>query len=1184
MAHPTRRLPVPPRFPLLATLLISALVSCGGNGTPPGGGSQTPPDQTKPGPGNPAVKPGQTEFTTDEAGAGQNGKGGRESATSAPGQAPAPSAGAANPTAPPADAAAPGGRVANVEEGDIYRVDKNRLFYLNTYRGFLIYDLNDPKNPQRVARLPVFGYPVEMYVAGNTVYALLRDALYLTQVNGQPQFERHNVSQLVSIDITDLSNPKVLKTIDIRGNLREGVSRKLDNTIYVVSYVPQSYSWGWRPDPTQQKEQAWVYSFNVADPKAMQKVGEHKIFEGGSVREDDGKGNYYDRYFSDVYISATANALMVAENWNASASSVGTSPNKNGYGGCGSYSSTQQVHVSLIDISDPTGVIKPHVDFWTGGRITDQFKMTYVFDAVAKTGTFFGILGRQVWSAQNCQGTSYMKNTLESWDVSVPKQPVRLDTLDFGKTRETVRGSAFDTTRKVAYAITAQQIDPLFALDISNPRDLRVLSEIDGLSGDMTVFRLVGDQQFLLGVGRDNSDACAGFQDTTQGWRSAKVAVSLIDVKDLSKIRLVQRQCVAVKNADWIGSDVNNDMDQAHKMLGMHADGTLNVLTVPVYYSKRVENPGNPNAWWWYSWETAVGLMSWDLSRYDASKPAAQQTVIQNHGTFVHPHGEVRRSIVFSHESGTVKRRMMVNLSDTHVSVADLDDLTNPQLQSVIEVAPYYNQIYRFGDYLVEQVQGKPQSWGNPAQDVMTFRVKKAGGDLDSAVSLKSFDIGQIFRVLKHKDSLVLFRQLQDPRSNPQTGQYFPPTTEALVVDMRNPAEPRLAGKVAVPTVAVPYYRYWCGVDAYWGGFWFDQEPSFAMTDRGFAFYASEWLYDNNQGQGQLRNKLVFLDVRNPDAPLASEAVLPATDEWGAFGVVADPVEPSGFFISRRKQVGEVKTSDGGTFTQYRYYAQRWEPEGDKWVARHDINIPGRLIRTWKSGAGDRMFLSQDTTYRTGMEGMNKVWYSDYRLSLLRQVTVASKPAAELLDSTKLTDLYPSGLLIQGDKLLLNARPQKNYFYGFGYAGGGVAVPAAASSPAGGAVAAPAPLPSWESTSDHLMIIDMSANKLAIAYDKPTRMFNVQLMGVHQGQLYVNLMGGNNYSYYDKGGVAGGDGILVVDVSNPAAPAGVRFLRTLGFASHIEFFGNDVYVAAGHFGLFHLNLGDPPSLPEEPQM
>jgi hypothetical protein len=1175
MAHSSRKTP----FLILAALFLA---SCGGSGSGEAPGGNTPPTGTdqKPGPGNPMAKPGQTDFTTDEAGSAGN-KGGRASAEGAPGAGNSvPTAGAPPPSAPspmvPADSAAPAGRVANVEEGDIYRIDKNRLFYLNTYRGFLIYDLTDPKKPARVARLPVYGYPVEMYIAGNTVYALLRDALYLTQVGHQPQFERHNVSQLVSIDITDLANPKVLKTIDIKGKLREGVSRKVENTIYVVSYIPQSYAWGWRPDPSTQKEQAWVYSFNVANPLDVQKVGEHKVFEGGSVSINDQKGNYYDRHFGEVFISATSNALMVAENWNVSASSVGGGAGPRS--GCGSYNSTQQVHVSLIDISDPTGVIKPHVDFWTAGRITDQFKMTYVADPATKTGTFFGIIGRQVWSSAGCQGSFYTQNTIESWDVSVPMRPQLLDTLNFGDPRETVRGTTFDSDRKVAYAITAEQIDPLYAIDIANPRDLKVRSEIKGLSGDMTVFRLVGDKKFLLGIGRDTSETCKGYQDGNAGWRATKVAVSIIDVNDLDKIRLVQRQCVVVKNADWIGSDVLNDLDQAHKMLGMHADGTLNVLTVPVYYSKRVENP-TQNDWWWYRWETAVGLMSWDLTRYDVTKDSALQNVIQPHGTFVHPHGEVRRSIVFNHEAGAAKRRMMVNLSDTHVSVADLGDLADPKLESVIEVAPFYNQIYRFGDYIVEQVQSKPQAWGSPSQDVMTFRVKKAGGDLDGAAAIKEFDIGQIFRVLKHDDSLVLFRQIQNPQVGSK-GEYVPPTTEALILDLRNPVEPRLAGRVKVPTVSVPYYRYWCGMGAYWGGFWFDQETNFAMTKRGLAFYVTEYRYENNQST--YVQKLVFLDVRNPDAPTVSEAALPASDEWGAFGVVADPVDPNGFYITRRKKVEEVKTMEGAIFTRYRYYAQRWEPDAEKWAMKYEVNTPGRLVRTWKSGAGDRMFLAQDTTYRTQMEGENRVWFADHRLSLLRQVMLATGPAAELLGTMKLTDLYPSALLVEGDKLLMNARPQKNYFYGFGYGGGAVATPGVAVSPGG--VAVPAELPSWETTSDRLIIVDTSQNRLDIAYDKATRMYNVQLMGTHQGKLFVNLMGTGGYSYYDRGAVGGGDGILVIDVSKPAAPEGVRFLRTLGYASHIEFFGDDVYVAAGHFGLFHMSLAAPPALPEEPTM
>jgi len=82
-------------------------------------------------------------------------------------------------------------------------IDNDRLFY-SIHRGLRIYDLTDPKNPKQVRPLPVYGYPIEMFVAGNTrVTTLLSDALYLTEVNAKLQFDRPLCSsQLVAIDVT----------------------------------------------------------------------------------------------------------------------------------------------------------------------------------------------------------------------------------------------------------------------------------------------------------------------------------------------------------------------------------------------------------------------------------------------------------------------------------------------------------------------------------------------------------------------------------------------------------------------------------------------------------------------------------------------------------------------------------------------------------------------------------------------------------------------------------------------------------------------------------------------------------------------------------------------------------------------------------------------------------------------
>lgn len=1055
------------------------------------------------------------------------------------------------PVADAGKAAAPAGRVADVQEADIYRIDNDHLFYLNTYRGFLIYDVADPKNPQRMSRLPVYGYPVEMFVSGTTVYALLQNALYLTEVNGKLQFERHYVSQLVAIDVSDLHNPRVIKSVDIVGELREGVSRKIDDTIYVVSYISQSYYWGWGyTHPSgQQKEQAWVYSFDVSNPAAPKVVGQLQVFEGGSVQVSDPQGAFsYSKNFSGVTISATSNALMVAENWYIYGYT--SSVSKDGYYGCGSYDNQQQSVVSLIDVSDPKGSIRRHTHFETQGSVADQFKMTYVSDEATKTGTFYGIFQRQEWSGTDCMGTSYVSNALESWDVTDGDNPARLASLNFGKPNETVRGSTFDTNRNVVYAITAQNMDPLYAISFADRKNLKVLSAVDGLSGNMSVFRLVGDNKFLLGIGQDTSSTCSGFQGTEQR-QATNIAVSLIDVRDLNKVRLVQRQCVAVQNAEWVSSQLTWNQDQAHKMIGMFSDQTTNVVTVPVsYYVKN-----NPNDdWWWYRWQTAVGIMTWDLSKYDDTKPATQQTVMQNYGTFIHPNGEVQRTIVFSHKA--TGERLMINLSDTHASIASLQDLNNPKLLSVIEVAPNYTQLYRFGDYLVESITSG-SGYSYDGSSAIEFRVVKAGGALENAATVASISVGQVQSVIKHGNKLVLFRRLTDAS---KMSDYYASNVamEALVFDFSDPTHPQRTGSVKIPSSVMPYYRYWCGWGDYWGAYWFDGGSTWTTVTSGLVSVNQDWSYQYNgdYSSGQYITHLVFLDLSNPAAPTYKDVELGRSRDWGSYGLVADPVMPDGFYLTHR--IGDGTSShDGQIFTRFKYYAQRWDRAGQTWLPGADINLPGPLVRTWAPSKDVRLFLTQDSTYRyIPLANGGSEYHSDIRLNLLSQVSKAGKPAAALLASKVFSDAYLTSMVQEGNNLYLTVQPS-NYYYGYGYSDG------VGASTAGTGTTTP----SRENTSTRLAIFDLSAQRLDSIYDQPTKANGLNIMGTQKGRLFLNLSG---------------DGILVVDVSKPTAPVGVQFLRTLGWGSSLEASGDDIYVASGYFGVDHLSLSAPASMAIEP--
>jgi len=127
---------------------LCGLAACGNSHSNPGGSSG---------------EPGATDFSTVEpqsgAARGAESKGGvldtaGPTASGSANVGAGGTIGAAVPTTPP-----PSGRLADVQEADIYKLDGTRLFYLNTYRGLTVYDVADPTKPTLVSRLPVYGYP-----------------------------------------------------------------------------------------------------------------------------------------------------------------------------------------------------------------------------------------------------------------------------------------------------------------------------------------------------------------------------------------------------------------------------------------------------------------------------------------------------------------------------------------------------------------------------------------------------------------------------------------------------------------------------------------------------------------------------------------------------------------------------------------------------------------------------------------------------------------------------------------------------------------------------------------------------------------------------------------------------------------------------------------------------------------
>jgi hypothetical protein len=251
-------------------------------------------------------------------------------------------------------------------------------------------------------------------------------------------------------------------------------------------------------------------------------------------------------------------------------------------------------------------------------------------------------------------------------------------------------------------------------------------------------------------------------------------------------------------------------------------------------------------------------------------------------------------------------------------------------------------------------------------------------------------------------------------------------------------------------------------------------------------------------------------------------------------------VDPSGFYVTSRTKVGDI-TRDGYTYGQHKHFAQRWDWSTEQPTAAEQINLPGPLVNTWTGPTGTRLFLTREPSYLRVSTSGYYYYQSETKLALLRQVTAGGAPAAELLDSRLFSGLSLSGLVREGNTMIVTGQPYSYYDDD----------------------SRKTTEPTWQETSDRFIVLDLSADRLDLAYDQPTKAYSLSIMGTQQGRAFLNLQG---------------DGIVVLDISNPASPVPVRFQRTLGYATHLESFGDDVYVASGYFGIEHVSLTEPPSI------
>ena len=363
---------------------------------------------------------------------------------------------------------------------------------------------------------------------------------------------------------------------------------------------------------------------------------------------------------SSTQDSVTLNELLVAADGSLS---KGTSHSVSGYSpvisaGSGwlavsasDYANWQQSFITLFALSQDGAALLTPTPVAVSGRVYDKFKVQYANDTLSVISQNWVDLNDPT-SASWWRGTSV--TTLDNFNLAGEK----VGSL------EIVRGEQLYATcfaGNKAYAVTFQQVDPLWVIDLSNPANPLIAGSIS-VPGYSTHIEPIGDLLFSIGYDQN------------------QVAASLFDVSNPASPALLKRVQI---EGTWGSSEALYD-DKALKVL---PDDGLALIPFTRY-----TGTGNENF---------VQLLDLDIAGRD----------LRQRGTISHDFAPRRAAVV----AGS-----LASISQRELVTADIANRDQPVILSDLLLAWPVDRIVAAGDYLIEIATGYSWSSATPVARIAT--------------------------------------------------------------------------------------------------------------------------------------------------------------------------------------------------------------------------------------------------------------------------------------------------------------------------------------------------------------------------------------------------------------------------------------------------------------------------------
>ena len=551
-----------------------------------------------------------------------------------------------------------GGGSREVVESDIWSFHKNKLYFFNNLRGLQVIDLTDKANPVIKGMLPMPASGEQMYMLGDDhVILLARDVCNWWGNSAE--------SQAIIVNVSN-DTPTVVGSVPVKGYIRE--SRLVGTALYIASQVYRqtevvnkngSISMRWEHG-TQ------VSSFDVKNPSKP------------SARDT----LFYNGYNNDIY--ATDKFLFVS-----------TAVPKQYY----------KTDLRCIDISAPDGSMNEAATIRTAGRVADKFKMRLAkgtLTVISETFNRNGNNNRARW-----------ETTLETFSLANPDKPEALGELRLAK-GERLFATRFDADR--VYIVTYERIDPLWIVDLSDPRKPVIKGELE-VPGWSTYIQPLGDR--LVSIGVDDTD------------NKRRVAVSLFDVSDVTKPRLFDKVTMGDR---WSWSEAQYD-EKAFTVL--------------------------PHA----------GLILVPYQGYEGTGYAKKVQIIDLNEKTLKKRGVIEHAL--QPRRATEYQDFIMSISGQELLSVDATNRDKPVVKGKVELAWFVDQIIPVGDHLLQLARGS--NWYFGEQRGPSLRVAAKADPDDTLGSLILEHNAYLSGATVRGDKLYLLQtqsyQAANPKPVPEKGE-----------------------------------------------------------------------------------------------------------------------------------------------------------------------------------------------------------------------------------------------------------------------------------------------------------------------------------------------------------------------------------------------------------------------------